>query len=249
MFTFLRILFIFLFCGIAQSQDFSYRDPTTWGRQYPMCNGNNQSPVDLPWRRSESVILQPGVLRLNNYRNVPNSMRATNNGHTIEIHPVWRNNAYRPYLSGGPLRSQYVVEQFHFHWGQNNNVGSEHTFRGGRSSMELHIVHWKREYGSFAAAMQRRDGLAVIAALYQPSTGRSSNGIQQIWRQLRNLRQENSAVQVSPFPLSDFGLLNPTHRYMSYFGSLTTPTCNEAATWLVALNLFPISNNEVLLCN
>ncbi|XP_015126976.1 carbonic anhydrase 1 [Diachasma alloeum] len=245
MMTALKIFSLLLLFGITKSQDFSYRNPATWGRQYPMCNGNNQSPVDIPWRYGESVIVRPGELRWNNYRNVPNSMRITNTGHTIEIRPTWTNNAYRPYLSGGPLRGQYVIEQFHFHWGQSNNVGSEHTFRGRRAAMELHIVHWKREYGSFAAASRRADGLAVIAALYQPRTGRSSYGVQQIWRQLQNLRQENAAVQVRPFPLSYLGVAISRNRYASYFGSLTTPGCNEAVTWFVALDAFSITNNEL----
>lgn len=241
----LKVFCLLLLFGATKSQDFSYRNPATWGQQYPMCYGANQSPVDIPWRYGDSVMVRPGELRWNNYRNVPNSMRISNTGHTIEIHPTWRNNAYRPFLSGGPLRGQYVVEQFHFHWGQSNNVGSEHTFRGGRAAMELHIVHWKREYGSFAAASRRADGLAVVAALYQPRISGSSRGIQQVWSRLQNLRRPNTATQLTPFPLSDLGVANTRSRYISYFGSLTTPGCNEAVTWLVALNLYSITNNEL----
>lgn len=33
-------------------------------------------------------------------------------------------------LAGGPLSSKYRLEQFHMHWGDCNNEGSEHTVDG-----------------------------------------------------------------------------------------------------------------------
>ncbi|XP_015120062.1 carbonic anhydrase 1 [Diachasma alloeum] len=241
----LKIFSTALLCGIANSQGFSYQDPTTWGLQYPTCNGNNQSPVDIPWGFGDSVIVQPGELQWNNYGNIPDSMRIVNNGHTVQINPTWLNASDRPYLIGGPLQGQYILEQFHFHWGQNDSVGSEHTFNGQRTAMELHMVHWKSDYGAFEAAASQADGLAVIGALYDPISAKSSNGIEQTWRQLENLRQTNAATRVEPFPLSDFEVVNSKDTYVSYYGSLTTPGCNEVVTWLVALDLFSITNDEL----
>lgn len=33
---------------------------------------------------------------------------------------------HKPSISGGPLDNGYIFEQVHFHWGHDNNYGSEH---------------------------------------------------------------------------------------------------------------------------
>lgn len=43
-------------------------------------------------------------------------------------------------LTGGPLGDDlFVLEQFHCHWGENDNEGSEHTVCGARFSGEVNI--------------------------------------------------------------------------------------------------------------
>ena len=63
-------------------------------------------------------------------------------------------------LRGGPLSGDYQILQLHFHWGANDNQGSEHTVDGKkfvspddwdsglishltRYPLELHVVHVK----------------------------------------------------------------------------------------------------------
>ena len=41
-------------------------------------------------------------------------------------------------LTGGPLEdNKYVLEQFHCHWGQDNDQGSEHTVNGEKYAGEV----------------------------------------------------------------------------------------------------------------
>ena len=40
-------------------------------------------------------------------------------------------------MSGGGLNGVYTTVQFHFHWGANNNVGSEHTVDGKEYAAEV----------------------------------------------------------------------------------------------------------------
>lgn len=40
-------------------------------------------------------------------------------------------------LMGGPLEGKYVLEQFHCHWGPDNNEGSEHTVNGKKFAGEV----------------------------------------------------------------------------------------------------------------
>ena len=72
-----------------------------------------------------------------------------------------------PAISGGPINSTYVFQQLHFHWGQNDNQGSEDMINNHSFSMELHVVFWKKEYGSYDEAIKRDDGLTVLGYLYQ----------------------------------------------------------------------------------
>lgn len=65
------------------------------------------------------------------------------------------------YLSGGILQSEYVFEQMHFHW------GAEHTINGLRDALELHLVHYDKQYANISVAMQHENGLAVVAVLFK----------------------------------------------------------------------------------
>lgn len=72
-----------------------------------------------------------------------------------------------PEISGGPINDTYVFQQLHFHWGQNDNVGSEDLINNHSFSMELHAVFYKKSHESYAEAMKHPDGLTVLGYLYQ----------------------------------------------------------------------------------
>ena len=76
-------------------------------------------------------------------------------------------------ISGGPLASSYILAQFHFHWGSRRGQGSEHTINGKAYDAELHLVHYKSSYDSFAAAFDaaRPDSLAVVGIFLQEADG------------------------------------------------------------------------------
>ncbi len=58
----------------------------------------------------------------------------------------------------------------HFHWGSHDSVGSEHMIDGVRFPMEMHLVHYKRSYGSFDEAVDKPDGIMVLATLCKVNT-------------------------------------------------------------------------------
>ena len=45
--------------------------------------------------------------------------------------------------------------------------GSEHKLEGEALPMELHLVHWNTKYRDVEEAVGKKDGLAVVAFLYQ----------------------------------------------------------------------------------
>jgi hypothetical protein len=67
------------------------------------------------------------------------------------------------------LIDQLLQWQFHFHWGKNDNEGSEHLVDGKSYAAELHLVHWNSQlYASPAEAVKsaNHDGLFVAGCIY-----------------------------------------------------------------------------------
>lgn len=51
-----------------------------------------------------------------------------NDGHTAKV--TFKDRKVQPHLSGGILKERYIFEQMHFHWGESDNIGSEHIIDG-----------------------------------------------------------------------------------------------------------------------
>ena len=74
-------------------------------------------------------------------------------------------------LSGGPLTGSFQLLQLHFHWGENDTLGSEHAVDGEKFPMEMHLVHMTSDldWGIESAInpVDVKDGLAVTGFLFQ----------------------------------------------------------------------------------
>lgn len=75
----------------------------------------------------------------------------------------------QPTITGGPLNGVYEFHQLHFHWGENDTMGSEDLIDGQSFAMELHMVFYKKQYRNVRSAMEEKDGLAVLAFFYHVS--------------------------------------------------------------------------------
>eukprot|EP01084_Bolivina_argentea_P027430 50995_1 len=49
---------------------------------------------------------------------------------------------------------EYCLLQFHFHWGEDSSVGSEHLIKSKRFPLELHFVHYACHFGNFSEAQK-----------------------------------------------------------------------------------------------
>ncbi|XP_074941430.1 carbonic anhydrase 1-like [Phalacrocorax aristotelis] len=68
--------------------------------------------------------------------------------------------------------TSHGLRQFHFHWGQTDEQGSEHTVDGRKYASEvesmkekskLHLVHWNADKClNVAEAFDKLDGLAIV---------------------------------------------------------------------------------------
>lgn len=78
------------------------------------------------------------------------------------------NNSASATVTGGPLGPEdYVFEQLHFHWGENDSEGSEDLINNHSFAMELHVVFYKKRYDSMSMAVDHPDGLAVLAYFFE----------------------------------------------------------------------------------
>ncbi|KAF2368433.1 Alpha carbonic anhydrase [Trinorchestia longiramus] len=208
-----------------------------WASLYPdFCSGNRQSPINI--NRLTAVYSEPPVnLSFINYDIIPISQTAENNGHTLQ---VTSRAARVPMVEGGGLPATYSLAQFHFHWGSVSSRGSEHTIDSVRYPIELHLVHFKNEYGSLANSLgPNDDGIVVLAVLFELST-RDNPALNPIVDQISSTNGERAGPYAPSSLLPD----RPTEFYI-YDGSLTTPTCDEVVKFIVFRETQFISEAQV----
>lgn len=139
--------------------------PDHWSEHYNQCAGKHQSPINI---NDVDVIDQEFTdIQYNEFEKSPTNVTLTNNGHTVLVKLTYDGPV--PYISGGPLEGQgtYEFQQLHFHWGEDNTVGSEDRINNVSYPMELHMVFRNTRYHSFEEAVRRDDGVAVMALFYE----------------------------------------------------------------------------------
>lgn len=173
----------------------------------------------------------------------PENVIMENNGFSVEY--TFEYQGPRPMLNGGPLRSTYVFEQLHFHWGTNGEEGSEHYINSQVGELEMHLVHRNVKYANISEATRNSDGIVVMAVLFKADPNAPDRPYM---RNLDDLRQMNSSHTIRGFPpgFRMDEIVGPlTQRFIAYQGSLTTPPCHEAVSWLVAEEMQSISTRDV----
>ncbi|RLV94834.1 hypothetical protein DV515_00013012 [Chloebia gouldiae] len=207
-----------------------------WPKKYPFCGGVFQSPIDF-----HKAILQydSNLLPLEfiGY-NVPSTDQFTliNNGHSVKMY-------LSPAMSIRSLPFEYTASQLHLHWGnRNKSEGSEHTVSGKHFAAELHIVHYNSaKYADITAAMDKADGLAVLAVLLE--IGPFNPYYEKIFRHFWNVKYKDQKVLVPGFNIQEL-LPDRLDEYYRYKGSLTTPPCYPSVLWTVFRHPVKISQEQ-----
>jgi carbonic anhydrase len=123
--------------------------PQKWPGQI---DGKQQSPIDLRLSKMKVITLKD-PLQFINY-DKPISGDFLNTGHSGKFCVCYNQlNAFClvqfipdaqgdncPKIKGGMLDQTYKFIQYHYHWAQDNNEGSEHALCGLRYPAELHLV-------------------------------------------------------------------------------------------------------------
>lgn len=212
--------------------------PETWVQNYPLCAGKQQSPISIDVSK---VVVNTNLTQFNfkNIHNITNvKMTLENNGHSVQVD--LQGNDLK--VSGGGLLSDFKVQQFHFHWGSIDKRGSEHSFNGRLYPMEMHLVLYDSQYSRFEDALNKTDGLAVLAFLFE--IGETNHRFDEIISHLTAIAHKDDHTILQTFSLDSL-FPGDTAVYYRYHGSLTTPPCYESVIWTIFKSHIKISEQQI----
>jgi len=215
--------------------------PSTWSETYPTCGKDSQSPINIGgWVTSNipcKLAFKPAY-----FENLEGSWK--NNGHSLQftLDPEF---AYKTQMSGPCFKSIYQLAQIHFHWGSNAGQGSEHTIQGKQSALEMHMVHLNRQYETTDAG-NHPDGYLVVGVLFDEGNKPAPKGLGKSFKKYldmsKNYASNKAPVMNAKFNIADIlDLSNVVESHYQYNGSLTTPGCNQAVTWVLATKVLGVT--------
>ncbi|XP_055699470.1 carbonic anhydrase 2 [Phlebotomus papatasi] len=246
----LHLLSLFIlvqvFEGDCHRFGYTQAEQRRWAKKHGYCAGKYQSPIAINSRKA--IHLTMPALELVGYHNLlPGPILIHNNGHSVSLTIPKPSKAQvdmgveHPYIFGGKLKNQYELEGLHFHWGDKNNRGAEHVLNDIRYPMEMHIIHRNRKYKDVAEALKYGDGLTVLGFFYQIHEYDSPD-LATIVKNLSPVSDFDRTYSLNfTFSLSSLISTVSTERFYTYKGSLTTPPCSEAVTWILFPDPLPVS--------
>lgn len=252
-------ILLFGFFGVASgARGWGYGDstneaygPKDWYKVNAVCGSDAQSPINLGRCSYKSPkVLPPLEFDFDSgeedFDDDDDAIegKLVNNGHAPVMNIDKTKGTYT--VSGGPLKNTFKLQQFHFHFGCNNRVGSEHTEWNQAYPGELHLVFYNTKYGTFSAAADKPDGLAVVGVFLKHSIW-ENRGLKALEPKLKSIMKEDSSVQVQDFQVMDLvPELRKKHvKYYTYKGSLTTPPCYESVRWIVLKRKIRVNNRQL----
>jgi len=242
------IFTIFALCTASSinAEDWNYDDtsghgPKDWPKTYPNCSATSQSPIDIRVASARSESKYGRVQNIDYDKTPQQQFKLTNNGHTVLL--TTNTNNFR--VKDGALPDEYVLEQLHFHWGENDSIGSEHEINGRSYPLEVHFVHRKSKYTSVTAALADPEGVAVLGVFGEVTTKAEevNDTLKHLVEQLAKVDYNGNATDIAAFALQ--GLLPQSPNYYRYKGSLTTPPCTESVIWTVFAQPIKIMSDQL----
>jgi len=202
-----------------------------------------QSPIDIESDLAVTLTNLP-ELTFPHYSSSQSTYYLANSGHGAQV--TVSNWLHRPRARGGPLNGTYMLEQVHFHWGEEDGVGSEHWMDGSPFSMEVHFVHWNKKYGSYEKAAQQPDGLAVVAFFIEGLDNYRNTQFQKLVDLIPQIKDKTGAKVEAHTDLLAWALPNlESGGYFTYAGSLTTAPFSENVRWIVYDNPVVIGRKQI----
>ncbi|XP_055037133.2 carbonic anhydrase IV c [Misgurnus anguillicaudatus] len=203
-----------------------------------MCGGQSQSPINIVTHIAKYESKLTSFI----FEGHKDAINISVENHENSVHFSLPSSVR---VTGGGLTATYKAVQFHLHWGDDKEPGSEHAVDGKRYPVELHIVHIKEQYSSMKEAKNDSTGVAVLAFFFELSSEPNKN-LDKIIEALGRVRYEGNHSAIVGFRLADI-VPAASLRYYRYSGSLTTPGCDQIVVWTVFNQTLPISQKQVAL--
>ncbi|XP_030070681.1 carbonic anhydrase-related protein isoform X2 [Microcaecilia unicolor] len=225
--------------AVKEELEWGYEEGVEWGLLFPEANGEYQSPINL---NSRDALYDPSLLEIHLSPNyvVCRDCEVINDGHTVQI--ILKSKSV---LVGGPLPRghDYELHEVQFHWGRENQRGSDHTVNFKAFPMELHLMHWNSTlYSSIDEALGKANGIAIISLFVQ--IGKEHSGLKAVTEILQDIQYKGKSKTIPCFNPNTL-LPDPLLRdYWVYEGSLTIPPCSEGVTWILFRYPLTISQTQ-----
>eukprot|EP00794_Sanderia_malayensis_P007157 gene7153-7964_t len=229
--------------------------PLKWSYLAPQCAGKYQSPINIVTADAEKKsISSPLLFDIMDDKSDPSKAanlmvrgKFINNGRALGFKVM--NNDTSVKLSGDVVgRNMYTLRQYHFHFGCEGEMGSEHSLDGVRYPGEIHFLFSNDKYKTRKQAEKKRDGFAAIAVFLRDDPTEENPGTAQFQSILRHIARPNTSVDEfegfslrSLMPFLKEGMLSAER--FAYRGSLTAPPCTETVTWIVFKNVIDVQRS------
>ena len=251
--VFITILVLAL-CEASRAQEWGYDSPigpSNWSSissDYSECgDGMMQSPINI-LAASSTVDLVSGLFFFQT--DVLRSGTLANDGHTVTFIADNPNEVAGPsinlvqenaFFSNRMAGVLFHLNNVDFHWGSTDAQGSEHSINGIRTAGEVHFNYFNSNYNTFEIASEQSDGLMIIALRLQVCAYSDFDTIFGPNNEYLIMLSDNSSrVTGISWRLDDlhecedfkFGVCQ--EQFYVYFGSLTTPACEQSVLWWVS---------------
>ncbi|KAF6207673.1 hypothetical protein GE061_016120 [Apolygus lucorum] len=194
--------------------------------------GKMQSPINIDTTKLVRVVKPP--LELKGFDDLPTMTKVYNNhGQYVKVGLQYKT---LPTVKGGILDEgkTYRFLQYHFHWGNSGNEGSEHAIDGKMFPFEAHFV-----FGDSSRKAQdltndlHNSGIVVLTIIYEVSYDNQTS-LDFLTKILASneIRNPDSYVVGPDYKLRDMMPVN-FNEYYTYLGSLTTPKCGEGTRFII----------------
>lgn len=237
-------------CGASWDYSTGADGPSNWYKLKPTCAGPWQSPINIDPNKVVSMS-NKGSMRilLESGKNLTSveQYSVTNNGHSVEISfppKTWRMQF------GDDETNAFEVSQIHFHWGNDNTQGSEHTMCGRQYAIEAHMVCFaKNLYGTVGEAIGSPVGLSVLGILANVTTDISTDTLIDrmtgLEAALSKVIDSSAETKIDAFNLTKLVTIDEGRYFYRYPGSLTTPPCTTNVEWNLLKAIFTVTPCQI----